>query len=278
MLPRGVGPVANSALIPCSGVKGGGPSNHLQVDKDRRVAAIRCGRQFGLTTCKAQSSPEPHVFRIGDIQGRIVKQLQVRRGGKSPAPPEETLVGNGVPAMKRSFLGIATPSVALMTGAALILINAAQAPRSQEVVSKGPLPQSRSFPAPTNLKVLKKEMTGEQIHFLMEDWTASLGAQCGSCHSEDLENIGPDGRPLLKFESDSKPMKAVARTMFTMTEEINTKYVARIDNSGVPLTCGTCHRGRLEPEPFAPAASTEVTSPQATSNDGPQSSGKNSGR
>jgi len=46
-------------------------------------------------------------------------------------------------------------------------------------------------------------------------------------------------------------MKSVARIMYTMTDEINTRYIARIDGSGVPVTCGTCHRGKMGPEPFA---------------------------
>ena len=34
------------------------------------------------------------------------------------------------------------------------------------------------------------------------------------------------------------------------TEEINRNYVAKIDSSGAPVTCGTCHRGHVGPEPF----------------------------
>jgi hypothetical protein len=100
------------------------------------------------------------------------------------------------------------------------------------------------------LKVLPRDLSGQQVHDIMERWESALGAQCDSCHAEDRVNIGPNGRPLLDFAADSKPMKRVARTMFVMTEEINIKYVATIDSSGVPVTCGTCHRGHLGPEPF----------------------------
>jgi len=27
-------------------------------------------------------------------------------------------------------------------------------------------------------------------------------------------------------------------------------YIANIESSGDPVTCGTCHRGSLSPEPF----------------------------
>jgi len=36
-----------------------------------------------------------------------------------------------------------------------------------------------------------------------------------------------------------------------MVEEINANYISKIDSSGEPVTCGTCHRGHLGPEPFA---------------------------
>jgi hypothetical protein len=114
----------------------------------------------------------------------------------------------------------------------------------------GPPPDARGYPPPTNLKVLPKETTGRQVHEIMREWERSLGIQCGSCHAEDPDNLGPDGRPLLNFAADSKPMKSVARAMYAMTDQINQSYLAKIDGSGVPLTCGTCHRGHLEPEPF----------------------------
>jgi len=180
--------------------------------------------------------------------------------------------------VKPSFLFVSAAAAGLLAGAVFIVTTAAQAPKgSQDPATSSP-PQARVFPAPTNLKVLPKQMTGEQIHTLMVQWTASLGAQCSSCHAEDHENIGPDGRPLLDFAADSKPMKAVARTMFTMTEEINTRFVASIDNSGVPVTCGTCHRGHLGPEPFVPAPSKEVSLAQPTRNDSPHSNEENSNR
>jgi len=35
--------------------------------------------------------------------------------------------------------------------------------------------------------------------------------------------------------------------MYTMTEDINQRYIARIDGSGMPVTCGTCHHGHVGP-------------------------------
>ncbi len=84
----------------------------------------------------------------------------------------------------------------------------------------------------------------------MEQWSAALGMHCNACHLEDRFNISPNGHPQLNFADDSKGMKLVARTMYAMTEKINMEYVAKIDGSGMPVTCGTCHRGQVSPEPF----------------------------
>jgi hypothetical protein len=84
----------------------------------------------------------------------------------------------------------------------------------------------------------------------MEKWSASLGAHCDSCHTADPQNIGPNGRPRLNFADDSRPEKADARLMYKMTLDINQNYVSMVNSSGAPVTCGTCHRGHQEPEPW----------------------------
>jgi cytochrome c553 len=160
--------------------------------------------------------------------------------------------------MKSSFL------LCLSTAAAvLILTSAAQAPPGLQAARGSTPPQPRSYPAPTNLKVLPRDLTGQQVHEIMEKWSASLGTHCDSCHTADPENIGPNGRPRLNFADDSKPMKSSARLMFTMTEKINVDYVSMIDSSGAPVTCGTCHRGHLGPEPFVIPPEAEPRAPQA---------------
>jgi hypothetical protein len=108
-------------------------------------------------------------------------------------------------------------------------------------------------PAPTNLQVLPKTMTGDEVHELMHKWEADLGTECSSCHSADPKNIGPNGRPRLNFADDSKPEKATARLMVRMVEEINAQYIGKIDDHGQPpqpVSCGTCHRGHLDPPAF----------------------------
>lgn len=122
----------------------------------------------------------------------------------------------------------------------------------------------REFPAPTNLKVLPKNLTGNQVREIMEKWQGQLGVHCNACHAADPKNVGPNGRPRLNFADDSKPEKNAARIMFTMTNKINDDYISMVDmnmdqaeptgedHSAHKVTCGTCHRGHLKPEAFIP--------------------------
>ena len=106
------------------------------------------------------------------------------------------------------------------------------------------------MPPPTNLKVLPKDLTGDQVHDIMHKWEADLGAECNTCHTVDPTKNSPNGRPVLNYADDSKKEKATARLMVTMVEDINKNYVGKVENSGAPVTCGTCHRGHVTPQPF----------------------------
>ena len=129
-------------------------------------------------------------------------------------------------------------------------------PPSQNQPGGGP-PPPHEMPAPTNLKVLPRNLTGKQVHEIMEKWEGELGTSCKTCHAADPKNLGPNGKPRLNFADDSKEDKQTARKMFKMVEEINSNYISKIDSSGAPVTCGTCHRGHLGPEPFVPAPEKE---------------------
>jgi hypothetical protein len=134
--------------------------------------------------------------------------------------------------------------VAAAGAAALSLALTAQTPPMQH--------EHPPAPPPTNLQVLPKTMTGEQVHELMHKWEAALGTECGTCHAADPNRKGPNGRPMLNFADDSKPEKTTARLMYRMVEEINSQYIAKLDNAGEPVGCGTCHRGHLDPPEFVP--------------------------
>lgn len=151
--------------------------------------------------------------------------------------------------MKPSSPTLSAAAAALLA-AALAVTAFAQTPAPQPPPAGAP--QHHEAPAPTNLQVLPKNLTGEQVHEIMHKWAAALGTECGTCHAADPTRTGPDGRPRLNFALDTKPDKATARLMATMVHEINSQYIAKLDNGGEPVSCGTCHRGHLDPEPFVP--------------------------
>jgi hypothetical protein len=136
---------------------------------------------------------------------------------------------------------VAVASVSLVAGRALVFA----APAAQATP-----PAAHEHPAPTNLKVLPKDMTGDQVHELMEKWEGELGTGCKTCHAIDPKKIGPNGKPALNYADDSKEEKRTARKMYTMVQDINVNYISKIDSSGEPVSCGTCHRGHLGPESF----------------------------
>ena len=155
--------------------------------------------------------------------------------------------------MKSSSLTLPAAATALLTAALFAATTIAQAPQTPPPAAGNPPAaeqHNHTHAAPTNLKVLPKNLTGDQVHEIMEKWEGSLGTHCSTCHTADPNNIGPNGRPRLNYADDSKPEKATARLMYTMTEDINMNYVSKVPNSDMPVTCGTCHRGHLGPEPF----------------------------
>lgn len=163
--------------------------------------------------------------------------------------------------MKLSFPYLKTGFAAPLVASVCFVTMAAQAPQTGTAVATS---QPGPFPAPTNLKVLPNSLTGQQVQDIMEQWKVGLGMSCAACHADDKERVDQDGRPLLNFARDSKPEKAIARIMYTMTEEINGKYIARIDGSGVPVTCGTCHHGHIGPDPFTTPPDVQLHAPIGT--------------
>jgi hypothetical protein len=157
--------------------------------------------------------------------------------------------------MKLARFPLAVATLGLVAATALLStrthVLAAQAPAdAPPPMQAGGPPPPHEMPAPTNLQVLPKNLTGQQVHDIMEKWEGELGSGCRTCHAADPTRKRPDGRPMLNFADDSKEEKRTARQMVKMVEEINVNYISKIDNSGAPVTCGTCHRGHLGPEPF----------------------------
>lgn len=124
--------------------------------------------------------------------------------------------------------------------------------RSVQAQEAGHPPEAhRAFPKPTNLKVLPKDISPEDLHKIMHGIAGSLGVECKFCHEVNAQTHKPN------FASDAKPEKQTARIMMQMTRTINHDYMAQIhDPDAQPedqhVTCGTCHRGHKMPEHFVP--------------------------
>ena len=139
---------------------------------------------------------------------------------------------------------IIAPMRPMMLSLFLSLVALAQEP-------PGPPPGEHRMPPPKNLKILKPD----EVMPAMRSFTVALGVKCDFCHMADPKNVGPNGRPRLKYDDDSKPDKQIARIMYTMTQQMNAEYISKAmdldkDGMGKPVTCGTCHRGHEMPEEF----------------------------
>jgi len=117
------------------------------------------------------------------------------------------------------------------------------------VVSQSPVAaQKVSRARPKNIKVLPRDISGDDIDKLMHRYEQDLGVPCGYCHEENPQTKQID------FASDENPIKQTARMMISMTSDLNTKYLAQLGDRryAEPLTCGNCHQGQVEPQTFEP--------------------------
>lgn len=114
-------------------------------------------------------------------------------------------------------------------------------------MAMSPATKKADEPKFKNLKVLPKNITGEEMHKTMEEWEHALGARCSFCHERNEQTKKMD------FASDAKPEKQMAREMYKMTQAINKKYFhSKKDSTGMVVesnvNCYSCHRGVSHPE------------------------------
>lgn len=98
-----------------------------------------------------------------------------------------------------------------------------------------------------NLQILPKDITHDELIGVMRGFSRSLGVHCAHCHLA-LTGQAPDA---LDFASDEKSEKRVARVMMRMTRNINTEYLAKVNEHDSEVTCWTCHRGQVTPPTYA---------------------------
>jgi hypothetical protein len=103
-------------------------------------------------------------------------------------------------------------------------------------------------PAPTNIKALAKDISGDDLIKLMREYEGALGVECEFCHAKNPATGRND------FASDANPMKDRARVMIRMTQSINDTYLTQLTDprTTIPVTCGTCHQGMSKPALFVP--------------------------
>jgi len=109
---------------------------------------------------------------------------------------------------------------------------------------------SQDLVKPTNLRVLPKDSSPADIKALMDEYGQELGVKCEHCHTQDPRTQQMD------YASDDNPAKQTARVMIAMLDEINSKYLAQLDDQkyAVLVTCGNCHQGQADPPPFEPTS------------------------
>jgi predicted Zn-dependent protease len=93
----------------------------------------------------------------------------------------------------------------------------------------------------TNLQVLPKDITREELTGIMRSVAGATGYRCGDCHAGEM--------PEMDFASDEKDMKKTAREMFRMVADINGKIagMGRTLDARSRVRCVTCHHGIAKP-------------------------------
>src|SRR5664279_871431 len=98
-----------------------------------------------------------------------------------------------------------------------------------------------------NLKVLSKNISDEDMDFVMQSFSVNLGANCLFCHPGKQNGTEFS----IDYVTDILQNKRVARDMLTMTMKLNKKYfnspLTGLMNTRGKIWCKTCHQGSPVP-------------------------------
>lgn len=99
----------------------------------------------------------------------------------------------------------------------------------------------------TNLKVLPKDISKQQLQSTMRGFAFALNVRCEHCH---VEKKAPEHG--FDFAADDKEEKKTARIMLQMVAGINQDYISKVPETppGTPriqVQCVTCHHGLASP-------------------------------
>ena len=153
----------------------------------------------------------------------------------------------GTPRLKLSSPALSSAAAVLLAAAFAVTTVCPAPPTPQQPAAASQLRTNTTSPPPSNLKVLPKDLTGEQVHEIMHKWAARWGRNAAPATPPTPTTSAPTGRPRLNFADDSKPEKHTARLMSRWLKKSTRSTWARSTTPATPVTCGTCHRGHLEP-------------------------------
>ena len=96
----------------------------------------------------------------------------------------------------------------------------------------------------TNLQVLPKDISEDQMLAIMKSAAQSLGVRCSYCHEGNGDDLST-----YNFAADTREPKATARLMLRLTSQLNAalKDVGPHKGDTSKVTCQTCHRGNKTP-------------------------------
>ncbi len=98
---------------------------------------------------------------------------------------------------------------------------------------------------PENLKVLPKDISEQDLHNAMRNYSKALGVRCNYCH--EAHPVEGSDRPRMDFASDKVKEKEITRDMIKMTAELNDRIGKIGDGKLKQVTCVTCHNGSTHP-------------------------------
>ena len=105
-------------------------------------------------------------------------------------------------------------------------------------------------PAYKNLQVLSKNISDEDMDYVMESFSVNLGTNCLFCHPGNQNGTAFT----FDYATDALQNKRVARDMLRMTMKLNKKYfnirLTGMMNTRGRVWCKTCHQG--SPVPLLP--------------------------
>ena|SRR5579863_9046312 len=111
-------------------------------------------------------------------------------------------------------------------------------------------PHREEKPVYKNLHVLSKNISDDDMDFVMESFSVNLGTNCLFCHPGKQNGT----EYTFDYVTDELRNKRIARDMLSMTMKLNKKYfnikLTGLMNTRGRVWCKTCHQG--SPVPLLP--------------------------